>query len=98
MAALTMIPLLWLRVKPELRVPILAYCVVIFGMGIAALTMNNPWVVAGALLFIVSDGVLATEKFLASAISPRREMMRLAVWVLYYSGQLLITLGFLIGN
>lgn len=98
LAAMAMIVLLWPRVKPELRLPILAYCLTIFVMGLAALTLGNPWIIAGALLFIVSDGILGAEKFIVAAISPRRELMRLAVWAFYYCGQLFITLGFLLGR
>jgi uncharacterized membrane protein YhhN len=66
-------------------------------MGVSALTMNNIWVIGGAILFMASDGLLAAEKFLAPAISPHRVWMRYAVWVLYYAAQLGITLGFILG-
>jgi uncharacterized membrane protein YhhN len=94
--AATMLVLLWRRVEPGLRLPVAAYAAAILGMGIAALTLDNPWVVAGAVLFMASDGLLAAEKFLASAISRHSEWMRYAVWALYYAAQLLITLGFLL--
>ena len=41
-------------------------------MGLAALTTHSVFVIAGALLFMASDGLLATERFLVSAISPYR--------------------------
>ncbi|TIM34245.1 MAG: lysoplasmalogenase, partial [Mesorhizobium sp.] len=47
--------------------------------------------------FMASDGLLASEKFLLSAISPHRDWTRRAVWVLYYAAQLAITMGFLLG-
>ena len=50
-----------------------------------------------AILFMASDGLIATERFLLAAISPLRVWMRYAVWVLYYAAQLAITLGFLLG-
>ena len=84
------------RVGPSLRLPVLAYGVAILMMGLSALTLDNYWILAGAILFMASDTILATEKFLVSAISPHRDWMRYAVWVLYYAGQLLITLGFLV--
>jgi uncharacterized membrane protein YhhN len=94
--ALVMLVALWRRVGPSLRLPVSVYIATILGMGIAALTMNTAWVIAGAMVFMASDGLLATEKFLASAISPHRSWMRHAVWVLYYAAQLAITLGLLL--
>ncbi|TSE12868.1 lysoplasmalogenase [Mesorhizobium intechi] len=92
-----MLAALWRRVGPGLRAPITIYVVAILAMGVAALTTNSVWVIGGAVLFMASDGLLATEKFLVAAISPHRAWMRLAVWVLYYTAQLGITLGFLLG-
>lgn len=97
LAALTMIALLLPRVAAGLRLPIIAYVAVILVMGLAALTTNSLPVISGAILFKVSDGILATERFLLSAVSPARVPMRYAVWVTYYAAQLLITLGFLLG-
>lgn len=93
--AVVMLAALWRRVGPGLRVPIAVYVVAILAMGLSALTTSNAWIIAGALLFMASDGLLATEKFLVAAISPARAWMRLAVWVLYYAAQLAITLAFL---
>lgn len=88
--------LLWPRLAPGLRLPVFVYASAIFLMGLAALTMNNAWVIAGAILFMISDTILAVDKFLLSSISPQREWTPYAVWLLYYAGQLLITMGFLI--
>ncbi|RWM39557.1 lysoplasmalogenase [Mesorhizobium sp.] len=91
-----MLAALWRRVGPSLRVPIAVYVAAILAMGISALTTFYPWVIAGAVLFMASDGLLAAERFLLAAISPHRIWMRYAVWVLYYAAQLSITLGFLL--
>ena len=64
--------------------------------GVAALTLDNLFVIAGAVLFIASDAILAAEKFLMASLSPRRRPARIAVWLLYYAAQALITLGFLL--
>ena len=95
--ALAMLAALWRRVGPGLRLPVSVYVVAILAMGMSALTTSSIWVIAGAVLFMVSDGLLAAEKFLVSAISPQRLWMRYAVWALYYAAQLGITLGFLLG-
>jgi len=95
--ALAMLAALWRRVGPGLRLPVSVYVVAILAMGMSALTTSSIWVIAGAVLFMASDGLLAAEKFLVSAISPQRLWMRYAVWALYYAAQLGITLGFLLG-
>lgn len=96
LAALVMLVLLWRRVKPALRLPILAYEFAVLAMGLATLTLDRPAVVAGALLFMLSDALLATERFVISAISHHRAWLRHAVWVLYYVAQLTIALSFLL--
>ncbi|RWN43194.1 MAG: lysoplasmalogenase [Mesorhizobium sp.] len=93
-----MLAALWRRVGPSLRIPITVYIAAILAMGISALTTSNMWVIGGAVLFMVSDGLLATEKFLVAAISPHRAWMRFAVWALYYAAQLATTLGFLLNQ
>ncbi|RWP61085.1 lysoplasmalogenase family protein [Mesorhizobium sp.] len=95
--ALAMLLALWRRVGPALRLPISVYIATIFAMSISALTLSNLWVVGGAVLFMASDGLLASEKFLLSAISPHRHWTRHAVWMLYYAAQLGITMGFPLG-
>lgn len=94
--AVVMLAALWRRVSPGLRVPIAIYIAAILAMGISALTLDNPWVIGGAVMFMASDGLLAAEKFLVPAIAPYRAGIRYAVWVLYYAAQLCITLGFLL--
>jgi uncharacterized membrane protein YhhN len=88
-----MIALLMPQVERALRAPILVYTTAIILMVLAALTMDDGQVVAGALLFAASDGILSADRFLISPTSSHRAWMQYAVWGLYYSGQLLITLG-----
>jgi uncharacterized membrane protein YhhN len=94
--ALVVLGLLVRRVKPALRSPIFAYVLAVLAMGLAALTLERAWVIAGALLFMVSDALLATERFIISAISPHRGWLRHAVWALYYVAQVTIALSFLL--
>lgn len=96
-AALAMLALLWPRVETAFRLPIVVYIAAILAMELAALTLGNPRIIAGAVLFMISDALLATEKFLLAAGSPHRAWMRHAVWAFYYTAQALIALGFLIG-
>jgi uncharacterized membrane protein YhhN len=88
-----MLVLLMRRISPSLRGPVTVYIVAILSMGVSALTLDAPLVITGALLFMASDTLLATEKFLLPAISRQRDWMRYAVWGTYYLGQLAITLG-----
>lgn len=85
------------NVGADLKLPVSVYGVAITVMGIAALTLDNWAIIAGAILFMVSDGILAWEKFLLSAGSLASAPMRYAVWITYYAAQLLIALGFLLG-
>ena len=96
LAAPVMLALLWRRLKPALRLPIFLYVLAIVTMSLSALTLDRAWVVLGALLFLASDALLATEKFIISAISPHRAWLRHLVWALYYVAQLTITLSFLL--
>jgi uncharacterized membrane protein YhhN len=92
----TMIIILLPRVARDLRLPVLIYSLTIFTMAVTATVVetNIRQVLTGALLFTASDAILAADRFLVSAKSPYRPTMQYAVWTLYYSGQLLIALGF----
>jgi uncharacterized membrane protein YhhN len=94
--SLAILVLLLRSVTRGLRLPMVVYVFVIIGMGLAALTTSNPWVIGGAVVFILSDAVLATEKFLMPAISPHRDWMRVVVWVTYVIAQVALTLGFVL--
>lgn len=95
--ALVMLVLAWRRVKPALRLPILVYTLAVLAMTASALSIGDYRLMAGALLFVISDAALGTERFLISAISPHRSWLRLVAWVLYYLAQAMLTLGVLLG-
>jgi uncharacterized membrane protein YhhN len=59
--AIVMLAVLWRRVGPGLRLPIAVYVAAILAMGISALTTSNAGVIGGAVLFMASDGLLASE-------------------------------------
>jgi uncharacterized membrane protein YhhN len=65
-----------------------AYLVVISAMVITAGGTARPLVLLGALAFLVSDTVLATDRF----VGPRRNA-RMVVIVTYHLGQLLMVIG-----
>lgn len=94
--ALGMMAVLWPRLPSNMRLPVLVYAAAIFLMGLSALTMNSVVIILGAVLFMISDGLLATDRFALSEASRHRVWMRPAVWITYYAAQLLITLGFVL--
>jgi uncharacterized membrane protein YhhN len=86
---------LWPRLDTALRASVAVYSAAILLMGFSALTLPVPPVVLGAALFILSDGLLAANRFLLPAGSPYRAWRGKAVWLLYYAAQVAITLGVL---
>jgi uncharacterized membrane protein YhhN len=80
----------------EMRLPVTAYVAAITVMGLAAFGVPGLGVIAGAALFVASDAILATQKFLLAEDSWHRTWTGHAVWILYYAAQLLITLAFLL--
>ncbi|KAK1751788.1 YhhN-like protein [Echria macrotheca] len=91
-----MVVVLMPRLPRDLRIPVLVYSVAIYGMSVTALGLGDDKskVVVGALMFTASDAILAMDRFLVDGTSSHKRWMGYAVWVLYYSGQVLITLGF----
>lgn len=85
--------LILLRVTPDLRIPIAGYSAAIFGMLVAALCVEETRVTSGAVLFTLSDSLLATDRFLLPKGSKHAVWMQYGVWVFYYTGQLLLALG-----
>lgn len=74
-----------------LKLPVAVYLCAITGMGVAATLagFRAPWVVIGAVLFIVSDSMIAVGKFKSPIVYGDY-----LIWITYYIGQLFIALGF----
>ncbi|KHN95587.1 YhhN-like protein [Metarhizium album ARSEF 1941] len=85
------------KVAQSLRIPIALYSTVILAMVLSVLTVENDQVVLGAILFAISDSVLATDEFLMPKDSAYRGLMQHVVWLFYYTGQLLIVTGLVDG-
>jgi len=77
-----------------LAVPVVLYIGALTGMVCAAILarFRQPWVALGAVLFLISDSLLAIHKFKTPV--PLRDYL---VWITYYLGQCGIALGFLAG-
>jgi uncharacterized membrane protein YhhN len=76
----------------ELAVPVVLYICALTAMVCAAILarFRLRWVAAGAILFLVSDSLLAIHKFKTPV--PLRDYL---VWTTYYLGQCGIALGYL---
>jgi uncharacterized membrane protein YhhN len=85
-----MVGLLWRRSGAP-RGPVLAYVAVILAMGMVALALGDaPWwrlVTLSALLFVVSDSLLAAELFLVPRRHPARRVLPFLVWPTYWLAQ-----------
>jgi uncharacterized membrane protein YhhN len=75
-----------------LAIPVIIYMSAISAMCLTAILdgFRTPLVVAGALLFIISDSVIAINKFKMPV-----EHADYLVWATYYVGQLAIATGFI---
>ena len=85
---------LMVRRAGSLAAPVAAYVLAIAIMGMGGVTLGGM-VLLGVVAFMASDAILGSEKFLMAEASPMKRLTAPAVWVLYYAGQLLITLGLL---
>ena len=86
---------LWLAPRTGgLRQPVRAYVVVIVLMALAALTLPAAarLALAGALLFLLSDLLLALDLFVVTGGAVKR-LLAPALWAAYWSGQALILAG-----
>ncbi|KAK4173380.1 YhhN-like protein-domain-containing protein [Triangularia setosa] len=96
-ALAVLVPAMILQLMPkvgkDLRAPVAVYSLTIFVMALMALTLESSKIMVGAVMFASSDSILAAGRFLVPTTSAYQPWMHHAVWALYYSGQLLITLG-----
>ena len=79
----------------KMRLPVIAYTAIILMMGAGAIALapTNTLILVGALMFILSDAILAWQLFR----EPGRQNVAASVtlWLLYFGGQVLIALGVL---
>ena len=86
--------LLWSKAG-RLRWTVLGYVVIIALMGVSALQVPSPYaefVIAAALLFILSDSLIATERFLIGD-GPAPRWLSPAIWLTYWLAQFLFCVG-----
>ncbi len=80
-------------VPADMQMPVFAYIGAISLMGLAATAFAAPLVLLGVFLFIVSDTLLATGKFLVPTNDQRQTWIQPGVWITYIAAQLVILLG-----
>lgn len=90
--------LAWLwPVLGSFRVPVAAYVAAILAMGLFALALplsGGSWLIlGGALSFILSDAILAAEKFRLSGDNAFARPAAHLVWIFYWVAQILILYG-----
>lgn len=89
--AATMFVWLWPSLG-EMKLAVAAYMCALTGMGVAATLAGFRawWVVIGAVLFMLSDSLIAVGRFKAPVASGEY-----LIWATYYTAQVLIALGFI---
>ncbi|MFC4725582.1 lysoplasmalogenase [Glycocaulis abyssi] len=85
----------WLRPgMGELLVPASAYLGIILAMVIAAGLVRGPrLIVAGALLFLISDSLIAARLFRETLVFDGLDWGGVAVWITYFGAQLCLAVG-----
>lgn len=91
--------LVWMGPKLKwMALAVVPYALAITLMGVAAMWL--PWAgwpaSLGALLFLISDFVLATELFRMPADAPARRVTAPVVWWTYVAAQILIVTGLIL--
>ncbi|WP_193174689.1 lysoplasmalogenase [Oricola nitratireducens] len=92
--ALAMAAMLW-QAAGNLRWPVMIYIMAVVAMASSAVTNGGGLITAGALSFMASDTILATERFMMKPDAPGRAFTGPAVWITYFAAQLLILFGVL---
>jgi uncharacterized membrane protein YhhN len=84
----------WMLPIPDLSIPVAIYMCVLTTMVITAALADfkSNWVVTGAILFLISDTLIALSTF--KQIIGGKEA-GLLIWLTYYLAQYFITFGFL---
>ncbi|WP_343823243.1 lysoplasmalogenase [Psychrosphaera haliotis] len=78
-----------------LLIPVLFYMLVIFAMAMSTLGLKNqnPLITLGALTFVVSDSIIAINKFVVTVPAEG-----LSIMTTYYLAQVLLVMGFVKGQ
>lgn len=72
----------------EMKIPVILYAIAISTMLYFSLKTNNRYLVFGALMFVLSDSILAINLFLKETV-----LLSLLVMITYVAAQLLLVMG-----
>ena len=87
---------LWPHLK-ELKIPVILYTIAIMAMAyFSRMAQPGLLVLSGVVLFVISDVILANDKFTPLTSGRLRQLMPYAVWLLYFTGQSLIVAGLIL--
>jgi uncharacterized membrane protein YhhN len=84
---------LWRKLPRAMGGQIVAYALVITLMGIAALGYATAEVVGGVMMFILSDTLIAYERFMLDVEVNQHRWVSPTIWLTYYAAQVTILLG-----
>jgi uncharacterized membrane protein YhhN len=87
--AALMAPRLWRAAAFPMDIAVSVYVAAITAMGLAAASSARSGVMAGALLFAMSDALIGCERFLWSQDAPPRAWSGHVIWVTYVAAQAL---------
>jgi len=84
-------------IEKAMRLPVMAYAIIILVMANGALRLEpGLWLaLAGALAFVTSDLILTVELFRLKKDAPVKRLTARAIWFLYYGGQAAIAWSFI---
>jgi uncharacterized membrane protein YhhN len=87
----------WILPVPGLSLAVAAYMIVLTVMVMAAVLVRvNPvWIGGGAILFLISDSLIALGRFKQVGGEPWTGFL---IWSTYYLAQYLMTFGFVLGK
>lgn len=90
-----LVMLWWMLPVPGLSVPVALYMLVLTTMVMAATLVDttHPWIAIGAVLFLLSDSLIALSTF-KQVVGGR--LAGLLIWSTYYLAQYLMTFGFML--
>lgn len=89
-----MLAWLW-RGLGVMRWPVTGYLAVISAMTVAAIVNGQPALIAGAVLFMASDAILAGQLFRGARLLGSDRLTNWAIWFLYYAAQITLAFGVL---
>lgn len=94
-AVYVLVMMWWILPVPGQSVPVAAYMIVLTGMVMAAVLVrvNHFWIAAGAILFLISDSLIALSTF-KHLLGGRSGGF--LIWSTYYLAQYLMTFGFVL--